>query len=45
MVSRNSKGVCFAFEVIENGPNDYEMRLHYSDHNFPTAFFANAIPN
>ncbi len=45
MVTRQSNGVCFAFEVIENAPNDYEMRIHMPDHRFPTANFANGVPN
>jgi len=45
MVTRQAKGVCFAFEVIENAPNDFQMNLYYPDHSFPTAHFANAIPN
>ena len=45
MVTRSAKGVCFAFEVIENAPNDFQMNLYYPDHSFPTAHFANAIPN
>ena len=44
MVTRDAKGVCFAFEVIENAPNDYSMNLYFSDHSFAGAHFANAIP-
>jgi len=32
MVSRSAKGVCFAFEVVENAPNDWSMNLYYPDH-------------
>ena len=45
MVTRQAKGVCFAFEVIENAPNDYSMNLYFGDHNFPGAHFANGMPN
>ena len=38
------KGVCFAFEVVENAPNDYSMKLYYPDHSFPGAHFAAGIP-
>ena len=44
MVTRKAKGVCFAFEVIENAENDYSMNLYYGDHSFPGAHFANGIP-
>lgn len=45
MVNRQAKGVCFAFEVVENGEHDYSMNLYFGDHSFPGAHFANAIPS
>ena len=45
MVTRQAKGVCFAFEVVENGEHDYSMNLYFGDHSFPGAHFANGIPS
>ena len=45
MVSSSMKGVCFAFEVIENAPNDYDINIFFGDHHQYGARFANGIPN
>ena len=45
MNTRQAKGVCFAFEVIENSDRDFSFNFYYADHSFPTAHFANGIPS
>jgi hypothetical protein len=45
MTTRKAKGVCFAFEVIENDVNDYSVILYFGDHSFLGARFANGIPS
>ena len=44
MTSKDNKGMCFAFEVIENAEHDYTLNLYYQDHHFIGANFANGVP-
>lgn len=45
MMTRQKKGICFGFEVVERASNDFQLKLFGSDHNFIGALFANMIPN
>ena len=45
MVTRDMPGICFAYEVIENAPNDYQIMFYFSDQQMLTAHFAAGMPN